>query len=163
MKVKEWCIALDNVSSYIDSVLGLRYKFLKGERATKEKVFSMIPSMTEEEYARYFRPATEEEINGEFEWDGEQYVLEKPKRIKSIKEKSEEYGFQNPVIHYDADGNTYDDVDKPSMDFEAGANYVLEQIENFMKGLNLGNSAEEKFYKLDVLAYIGLFIEQLKK
>ena len=41
--------------------------------------------------------------------------------MKNIKEKSEEYGFQNPVIHYDADGNTYDDVDKPSMDFEAGA------------------------------------------
>lgn len=86
MKVKEWCIALDNVSSYIDSVLGLRYKFLKGERATKEKVFSMIPSMTEEEYARYFRPATEEEINGEFEWDGEQYVLEKAKRMKRTDE-----------------------------------------------------------------------------
>ena len=77
MKVKEWCIALDNVSSYIDSVLGLRYKFLKGERATKKKVFSMIPDMTEEEYAKCFRPATEEEINGEFEWDGEQYVLKK--------------------------------------------------------------------------------------
>lgn len=78
MKEKEWCIALNNVSPYTDSVLGLRYEFLKGERATKEKVFSMIPSMTEEEYARYFRPATEEEINGEFEWDGYQYILKKP-------------------------------------------------------------------------------------
>ena len=40
--------------------------------------------------------------------------------------------------------------------FKAGANYVLEQ-------LDLGNSAEEKFYKLDVIADIGLFIKQLKK
>ena len=83
--------------------------------------------------------------------------------MKSIKEKAEEYGLLNPDIHYDADGNTYDDVDKPSMDFEAGANYVLEEIENFIKDLDLGNSAEEKFYKLDILADIGLFIEQLKK
>lgn len=53
--------------------------------------------------------------------------------MKSIKEKAEEYGLLNPDIHYDADGNTYDDVDKPSMDFEAGANYVLEEIENVIK------------------------------
>jgi len=46
---------------------------------------------------------------------------------------------------------------------KAGANYVLEEIDNFMKGLDLGNSAEEKFYKLNALADIGLFIEQLKK
>jgi hypothetical protein len=44
-----------------------------------------------------------------------------------------------------------------------GAKAVLEEIENFMKGLDLGNSAVEKFFKLVVLADIGLFIEQLKK
>lgn len=48
-------------------------------------------------------------------------------------------------------------------DYQAGANYVLGQIENFINGLDLGNSAEEKFYKLDVIADIGLFIKQLKK
>lgn len=83
--------------------------------------------------------------------------------MKSIKEKAEEYGLLNPDIHYDADGNTYDDVDKPSMDFEAGANYVLDEIEDFMKDLDLGNSAEEKFYKLDVLADIHGFIQKLKE
>ena len=83
--------------------------------------------------------------------------------MKSIKEKSEEYGLQYPIIHYDADGNTYDDVDKPSMDFEAGANYVLEQIENFIKDSDLGNSVEEKFYKLDILADIHEFIQKLKE
>lgn len=77
MKTK-WCIALENIGPYTDPVLGVRYKFLKGEPATKEKVFSMIPDMTEEEYAKCFRPATEEEINGEFEWDGYQYILKKP-------------------------------------------------------------------------------------
>lgn len=85
----KWCIALENIGPYIDSVLGPRYMFLKGERATKEKVFNMIPNMTEEEYAKFFRPATEEEINGEFEWDGLQYILKKPlcmsqEEIKSV-------------------------------------------------------------------------------
>ena len=44
-----------------------------------------------------------------------------------------------------------------------GAKAVLEEIENFMKGLDLGNSAEEKFYKLDVLADIHGFIQKLKE
>lgn len=48
-------------------------------------------------------------------------------------------------------------------DFEAGANFVLVVIEDFMKDLDLGNSSEEKFYKLDVLADIHKFIEQLKE
>ena len=43
-----------------------------------------------------------------------------------------------------------------------GANAVLEIVENYIKNLDLGNSAEEKFYKLDVIADIGLFIEELK-
>ena len=79
--------------------------------------------------------------------------------MKSIKEKSEEYGLQYPVIHYDADGNTYDDVDKPSMDFEAGANYVVKEIENLVK-TTIGNG-ETYHYNL----YIGLvnLLEQLKK
>lgn len=133
MKVKEWCIALDNVSSYIDSVLGLRYKFLKGERATKEKVFSMIPSMTEEEYARYFRPATEEEINGEFEWDGEQFILKGSKRMKSIKEKSFELF---PEMQTDSDDwdviEEQCDRDDQRKAYRLGANYVLEQIEQLI-------------------------------
>ena len=72
--------------------------------------------------------------------------------MKSIKEKAEEN-----CIKYGNLGNV------AYQEFVAGANYVLEEIENFMKGLDLGNSTEEKFYKLDVLADIGLFIEQLKK
>ena len=128
MKAKEWCIALDNVSSYIDSVLGLRYKFLKGELATKEKVFSMIPSMTEEEYARYFRPATDDEINGEFEWDGEQYVLKKAKRMKSIKEKATEY---DRIVKQTSPNTSIVDISGRKQ-FEEGANYVLEQIERLI-------------------------------
>ena len=71
--------------------------------------------------------------------------------MKSIKEKAEEYGLQYPVIHYDADGNTYDDVDKPSMDFEAGANYVLDEIEKLVK---FNRWSAQDLYEL---------IEQLKK
>ena len=82
--------------------------------------------------------------------------------MKSIREKAEEYGLLNPNIHYDADGNTYDDVNKPSMDFEAGACYVLDAIEEFMTTMNLGNNSAEKFYKLDLMADIHVFIEQLK-
>ena len=47
--------------------------------------------------------------------------------------------------------------------YKEGANAVLEQIENFMKGLDLGNSAEEKFYKLGILADIHRFIQKLKE
>lgn len=71
--------------------------------------------------------------------------------MKSIKEKAEEYGLQYPVIHYDADGNTYNDVNKPSMDFEAGANYVLEYIEESIKNSPAGYG---------LIFYV---IEQLKK
>ncbi len=79
--------------------------------------------------------------------------------MKSIKEKAKEYGLLNPDIHYDADGNTYDDADKPSMDFEAGANYVLDEIENLVK-TTIGDG-ETYHRKL----YIGLvnLLEQLKK
>lgn len=74
--------------------------------------------------------------------------------MKSIKEKAEEYtsDITNPVTNCAA-----------FLAYKRGANYVLEQIENFMKDLDLGNSTEEKFHKLDVIADIGLFIEQLKK
>lgn len=48
--------------------------------------------------------------------------------MKSIKEKAEEYGLLYPNILYDADGNQYDDIDTPSIDFKAGANYVLHAI-----------------------------------
>ena len=77
--------------------------------------------------------------------------------MKSIKEKSEEYGLQYPVIHYDADGNTYDDVNKPSMDFEAGANYVLEQIEKLTNNQNWCAFPKQSRKELKEL------IEQLKK
>ena len=46
--------------------------------------------------------------------------------------------------------------------YEAGANYVLECIEEFMTNLNLGSNAAEKFYKLDLMADIHGFIKQLK-
>ena len=71
--------------------------------------------------------------------------------MKSIEEKSKEHGLQYPVIHYDADGNIYYDVDKPSIDFEAGANYVLEEIEKLVK---FNRWAAQDLYEL---------IEQLKK
>lgn len=75
--------------------------------------------------------------------------------MKSIKEESNEYAKDylfSPLPQR-----------APNIHFEAGANYVLEEIENFMKDLDLGNSTEEKFYKLDVIANIGLFVKQLKK
>ena len=50
----------------------------------------------------------------------------------------------------------------PNIHFEAGANAVLEMIETYIHNLDLGNSAEEKFYKLDVISDIGLYIKELK-
>lgn len=75
--------------------------------------------------------------------------------MKSIREKAEEYGLQYPVIHYDADGNTYDDVNKPSMDFETGANYVLEQVENIVLDKSTG--------LVEMWSELMTLIEQLKK
>ena len=74
--------------------------------------------------------------------------------MKSIKEKSEEYGLQYTVIHYDADGHTYDDVNKPSMDFEAGANYVLKQVEMLLNSQRFVDNPSQELYEL---------IKQLKK
>lgn len=89
------------------------------------------------------------------------------KRMKSIKEKAEEYGYtnwQSDEYHDGAsEGLEFDAIGHTQKTFEAGANYVIEQIENFIKDSDLGNSAEEKFYKLDILADIHEFIEQLKK
>ena len=45
--------------------------------------------------------------------------------------------------------------------FELGANTVLDIVGTYIQNLDLGSSAEEKFYKLDVIADIGLFIKQL--
>ena len=73
--------------------------------------------------------------------------------MKSIKEKAREYGLQYSVIHYDADGNSYDDADKPSMDFEAGANYVLDHLSKTI-------AISEDGYLKDNLKKM---IEQLKK
>lgn len=90
----------------------------------------------------------------------------KAKRMKSIKEKSEEYGLQYPVVHYDANGNPYDDVDKPSMDFEAGANYVLEQIERELQRRMLedyNQGAEEDEVAQGCMATMIMFVRQLKK
>ena len=71
--------------------------------------------------------------------------------MKSIKEKAQEWA------------DMYPSCGMADKSFQAGANYVLEEIENFTNGLDLGDRAEEKFYKLDILADIGLFIEQLKR
>ena len=84
--------------------------------------------------------------------------------MKSIKEKSFElyHELRTASDEWDVIEEQCDRDDQRKA-FVLGANYVLEQIENFMKDLDLGNSAEEKFYKLDILADIGLFFEQLKK
>lgn len=52
------------------------------------------------------------------------------KRMKSIKEKAEEYAKMKHT-----DKNLIDIV---SWDFEAGANYVLEQIENILQDKKTG-------------------------
>ena len=58
----EWYIALDDVGYYKNPVAGWLPLIAKGERTTKEKVFHLIPDMKEEEFNKFFRPATPEEI-----------------------------------------------------------------------------------------------------
>jgi hypothetical protein len=79
--------------------------------------------------------------------------------MKSIKEKAEEYA---PYTKDDSWHRIRAAINAQTS-FEVGANYVLDAIKNYINNIDLGNSAEEKFYKLDVIADIGLFIEQLKK
>lgn len=80
--------------------------------------------------------------------------------MKSIKEKAKEYGLQYPVIHYDADGNPYDDVENPSTDFEEGANYVLDEIEKiFSRANKYKDGSDHTILYLD----IEFLIKQLKK
>ena len=52
--------------------------------------------------------------------------------MKSIKEKAKEHGLDYPGIRCSND-DIYKDCDKPSMDFVAGANYVVEEIEKLVK------------------------------
>ena len=40
--------------------------------------------------------------------------------------------------------------------------FLKKKIESYIQNYDLGNSAEEKFYKLDVIADIGLYIKELK-
>lgn len=78
--------------------------------------------------------------------------------MKSIKEKAKEY---DRVVERISQNQSIVDMSGRKQ-FEAGANYVLDAIEEFMTNLNLGNNAAEKFYKLDLMADIHGFIEQLK-
>lgn len=57
----KWYVALDNYGIY-ESTMSQVPVFYKGERTTKEKVYTYFPNMTDEEFNKHFRPATEEEI-----------------------------------------------------------------------------------------------------
>lgn len=64
----------------------------------------------------------------------QQHKLEKGKANpkKTIKEMAKEYGEANPNIVYSAD-DVSDDTESPALDFEAGANAVLGEIDNLMR------------------------------
>jgi hypothetical protein len=80
--------------------------------------------------------------------------------MNSIKEKAIVYGLLNPDIHYYNDGGSYDNHDKPAEDFEAGANYVIKQIENILshplKYVHSDKSVEE-----GMIADIANIVKQL--
>ena len=85
--------------------------------------------------------------------------------MKSIKEKAEEYGYanwQSDEYHDGAsEGLDFDHICHTQKTFEAGANYVLEEIENVIKSDRiLGHpfpSLEMRYNQIISL------IEQLKK
>lgn len=79
--------------------------------------------------------------------------------MKSIKEKAEEL-YRIPRGD-DTEDTVALDLEK-AVTFTEGAYYVLDAIEEFMTTMNLGSNAAEKFYKLDLMADIHGFIEQLK-
>jgi len=77
--------------------------------------------------------------------------------MKSIKEKAKE---TDRIVERISPNQSIIDMSGRKY-FEAGGNYVLEQIEEFMANLNFGSNAAEMFYK-DLKANIHKFIEQLK-
>jgi len=86
--------------------------------------------------------------------------------VKTIEEMAQEYGFAYPVIHYDADGNTYDDYDKPSSDFQYGANAVIKVVEDELTRAFLNDFNDFSAHDMDiaqgVIGQIKIFVEQLK-
>lgn len=85
--------------------------------------------------------------------------------MKSIKEKAEEYGYanwQSDEYHDGAsEGLEFDPIGHTQKTFEAGANYVLEEIENVIKSDRIFGhpfpSLEMRYNQIISL------IEQLKK
>jgi len=73
--------------------------------------------------------------------------------MKSIKEKAVEYAKTKHT--------NQNLIEIVSWDFEAGANYALDAIEEFMDNKYFGSNEAEMFYK-DLKANIHKFIEQLK-
>ena len=78
--------------------------------------------------------------------------------MKSIKEKAEE---TDRIVKRISPNQSIVDMSGRKY-FEAGANYVLDAIEEFMANLNFGSNEAEMFHK-DLKANIHKFIEQLKK
>jgi hypothetical protein len=75
--------------------------------------------------------------------------------MKSIKEKAEEYSFIGQGI--DPSGIQYRDFNMNKQEgFEAGANYVLEEIEEFQKLFSTCMNSHAN-------GYLKSVIEQLKK
>lgn len=85
--------------------------------------------------------------------------------MKSIKEKAEEYGYanwQSDEYHDGAsEGIEFDPIGHTQKTFEAGANYVLEEIENVIKSDRiLGNPFPSLEMRYNQIISV---IEQLKK
>ena len=80
--------------------------------------------------------------------------------MKSIKEQQTEYvlAHTDAVESYEA----YAEKEEIAAAYEAGANCVIDALEEFMTNLNFGSNAAEMVYK-DIKANIHKFIEQLKK
>ena len=78
--------------------------------------------------------------------------------MKSIREKAEEYGYtnwQSDEYHDGAsEGLEFDPIGHTQKTFDAGANYVLDEIEKYVK------SSSSSRLKIDTIKQI---IEQLKK
>ena len=85
--------------------------------------------------------------------------------MATIKEMAEEYAYTNwqSDDYHDgaAQGMPFDAIGHTEKAYLAGANTMLDIVGTYIQNLDLGSSTEEKFYKLDVIADIGLFIKQL--
>lgn len=82
--------------------------------------------------------------------------------IKELAREASYKAYENKPLKYENGMYQVGLSDGIEQGFELGAKAMLDKIENYLNNYDLGNSVEEKFYKLDVIADFCILIKELK-